>query len=676
MSSINTNVFGRTSTLMSSQSLLSVMTDTQQRLLALQNQIATGVKVTRPSQALADTATIQQLQRQLEQRDQWDRNLQHASGALNSADAALGSATDILLETKSIAMSQIGIGSTAAERSAQAEVVGAKIDALVEIGNRRYSDVSLFGGTSSGEDERVFVNFMGGVRYVGATEQVKGLLGMDDPLSFNSDGSEAFGALSTRVEGTVDLNPLATAETRLIDVNGAQGQGIRQGVVLVNVNGTETVVDLTDADNLGDVVTRINNVLGADGTLAVTGSGYTLTSAGATIAIADTQTGETAKDLGIEMTQAGVGAVVGGDLDPRLTEMTRVDPPASFFGAALDLTGGLRLSQGEVTKVADFSTAQTIEDMQIAVDRLDMGLRLEINETGTGLNLISDVSGIDLSIGETLGGTTAQSLGLRSMGTETLLADFNFGEGVNPVTKQPASTFVDDDGKTITLPAVEYDFAVNLSDGSTVNVDMSGAVTVQDAVDRIAAAAAAVVPAITVGGPGSGADFEVGLVQEGNGFHLADNLGGAGTIEVVALGQSHVAEELGLDVAAGAGNVILGSNASKARVDGVFTHLINLQQALRGNDETGIQFAADKLDSDVEHVTRAQASIGVRGQRVQQQQERSAELRIAEEALLSGLRDTDMTEAITQYLQLTQQLQASLQVGSSNLQTSLLNYLR
>lgn len=676
MSSINTNVFGRTSTLMSSQSLLSVMSQTQQKLLEVQNQIATGVKVTRPSQALEDTAVIQQLQRQLEQRNQWDRNLQHASGALDSADAALGSATDILLETKSIAMSQIGIGSTSAERQAQAEVIDAKIAALTEIANRRYSDISLFGGTSSGDDDRVFVEFLGGIRYLGSTEQVGGLVGLDDPLAFNSDGVEAFGSLSSRVEGTVDLNPLATANTRLDDVNGAQGQGVRRGTVLINVNGTETALDLNDADTMGDIVTRVNNVLGADGSLALTANGFQLTSTGATIAISDTTSGETAKDLGIEITQTGVGSTAGGDVDPRLTELTQVSPAASFFGASLDLSGGLRISQGPTTKVADFSSAQTVEDMQIAVDRLDLGVRLEINEDGTGFNLISDVSGVDLSIGETLGGTTAQDLGLRSLGTDTLLANFNQGLGVNPVTKSPASSYVDEDGKTINIPAVEYDFAINLKNGSTINVDLSGAVTVQDAIDKISTAAASVAPPITIGAPGSGSDFEVGLVREGNGFHLADNTSGAGSFEVVKVGQSHVAEELGIFIPADASDVITGVDVAKTRVDGVFTHLINLRDSLRGNDETGIQFAADKLDSDVEHVTRARASIGVRAERVQQQQDRSAELRISESAMLSGLRDTDMTEAITRYLQLTQQLQASLQVGSSNLQTSLLNFLR
>jgi flagellin-like hook-associated protein FlgL len=44
--------------------------------------------------------------------------------------------------------------------------------------------------------------------------------------------------------------------------------------------------------------------------------------------------------------------------------------------------------------------------------------------------------------------------------------------------------------------------------------------------------------------------------------------------------------------------------------------------------------------------------------------------------MLSELQDADMTEAITRFTQLQQQLQATLQVGATNMRMSLLDFLR
>jgi flagellar hook-associated protein 3 FlgL len=75
-------------------------------------------------------------------------------------------------------------------------------------------------------------------------------------------------------------------------------------------------------------------------------------------------------------------------------------------------------------------------------------------------------------------------------------------------------------------------------------------------------------------------------------------------------------------------------------------------------------------------VSQARATVGVRAQRVESQQQRSQDLGLMEEVLLSDLQDADITEVITRYTQLQTELQASLQVGAQNLQLSLLDFLR
>lgn len=657
MSQFN-SIVGRTTTIQSSNQLLASLRRTQFDLLTRQDEISTGVRVSKPSDAPADTSAILGLQNRLEVREQDERNLQFSLSMLNNTDQALGDALDIVLEAKGVASSQIGIGSSTEERGNQSLVIDAQIQGLLQIANREIEGVALFGGRrSSTADGPVFVETLGGVRYIGSVEDLGSEVGLDKPLPFNSNGQAGFGALSARVKGQVDLNPQTTAGTFLRDLNGAQGVGIREGSITITIGGSSEVVDLTTAETLGDVVTRINDKINAlnpaAGSIAVGANGLDLSvNAGFTIDIANIGSGQTASDLGIVVTGGGPPLVSGLDINPRLTERTDV----ASLGVAVDFASGLKITQGSQTKIADFSGAQTIQDMMNVVNRLELGLRLEINDAATGLNLVSEVSGIEFSIGENAGGTTAGDLGLRSFGQATQLSDFHHGIGVSSVVGQD-------------------DFSFQLHDGSTFNVNLDGVTTVSELITTIQTAATTA--GLTVGTPGTGGtNFNVGLATDGNGMLFEDGTAGANSFRVQQLGISLGATDLGIFQDAGSGNTITGQDVAMVRVENVFTHMINLRDSLVNDDSRGITFAGSGLENDLNDLSRARANVGVRGRQVEEQQGRSSELKISEQILLSELRDTDLTEAITNFTQLQQQLQASMLVGSQNLQLSLLDFLR
>lgn len=655
MSQLN-SIAGRTTTLLSSDRLLASLRRTQAELLTGQDQISTGLKVTKPSDAPSDTSAILKLQGKLEARDQYEQNLQFAINLLNNTDQGLADAFIMMQESHDIASSQIGVGSTAQERESQSHVIDAKIKGLVEIANRQIQGVALFGGRRSTGEEPVFIETLGGIRYLGSEDNLAADVGLDEPLTFNTNGHAAFGALSARVKGEIDLDPQATTTTLLSQVNGAQGFGVRKDSVVVTIDGTAVPVDLATADTLGDVATRVNNAInGVDptaGTISVGTSGLSLTANPAhTISISNLGTGQTASDLGIAVS-ATATTVAGSDIDPKLTQLTAL----TDLGVPVDLASGLKITQGNQTKIADFSTATTIQDVINVVDQLALGLRMEINADGTGLNLVSEVSGLELSVGENAGGTTASDLGVRSFDVSTQLSDFSHGIGV------ASETGTDD-------------FAFHLHDGTSFNVNIDGVTTVGELITAIQNAATGV--GLTVGAPGTGGtDFNLGLASDGNGLLFEDGTAGTNDFHVTQLGLSLAATDLGIYLNAGNGNTIQGQDVAKVRVENVFTHMIALRDSLVNNDSRGITFAGGGLESDLEVVTRARADVGVRSQRVEQQQERSANLKISEQVLLSQMRDTDMTEAITTFTQLQQQLQASLLVGSQNLQLSLLNFLR
>lgn len=648
MPAIQSN-YARTTSVMLTQQLYSRLRETQNELLTKQKEITTGKTVLRPSDASDKAAAILYLQSQLANRGQWYRNLDHAQGMLDSADAALGDAKDLMLEAKTIASSQVGVGSDATTRRTEAEVIQANIDGLLEVANRQFSGVSLFGGNNGAKaDGKVFESFLGGIRYLGATEDLQNDTGRQEFQPFTSNGLSSFGALSSRVKTDVDLNPQATAATKLSSLGGATLQGVRKGPIEVSVDGTVVSVDLTTADTMGDVVTRINAAINdvdpAAGSLAVAGEGFTLTgAAGHTITIADVGSGKVAADMGIAITSGGA-ATAGAALAPKLTLTT----PISALATTVDWASGITVTQGETTKTADFSGAATVEDLMNVVKDLGLGVRLSINEAGTGLDFVSEVSGLSLSVGEN-GGTTAQDLGIRTFGATTKLTDFRNGLGVGNVEG-------------------ENDFAISLHDGRSFNVNIDGATTVGGVVGAInaAAAAAGIAPA----------DFTAGLATTGNGIAMSDGTAGGGAFAVNNLGQSLAADHLGIRKSAGTGGTIAGDDVAKVRVENLFTHLSDLREALKGDDTLGITLAGTSIEDDLDKLVQSRAEIGVEAQRVDSTRERSKDLELTEKSMLSDLQDADLTEVITRFTQLQMQLQASMQVGAQNLQMSLLDYLR
>ncbi len=646
----------RTSVISTGDQLLSALSRTQSAMNKLQQQISTGRKLTAPSDAPTRTSTVLMLEAQLEAREQYERNLQHALGVLNTTDAALADGTDILLEAKSIASSQVGIGSDAATRANQATIIDAQIRALIDLGNRQFQGVSLFGGNrGAGLNGPVFIETLGGVRYVGGTADLTGDGGNGRELTINSNGQAAFGALSSRVEGYADLNPLATAATNITDVNGAQGVPVRLGSITVDVNGTPATVELGGSHTLGDVILRVNEAINSidptAGALSISGSGFALNANfGHTITISDIGSGESAADLGVAITASST-TTFGGDLDPQLTTRTAL----TALGVAVDLANGLKITQGSVTKAADFSSAQSIEDLINEVDQLGMGLRMQVNGDRTGLNLVSEVSGISMTIGEN-GGTGAEDLGLRTFGSQTLLSDFRFNIGVE--TQLGAD-----------------DFAIELHDGRSFNVNLDGVATVGEVVAAVNAAAGAA--GLVVGVPGDGGtDINIGLASDGNGFVFEDGTAGANDFRVRQLGISLAATHLGINKDVKAASQIIGDDVVPVRAESVLTHLIHLRDSLIKDDSLGITLASEQLDLDLENFARVRADVGSRALRTEQQQERSSELKIAETQLLGQLRDTDLTEAVTLFAQLQQQLQSALSIGSANLQLSLIDFLR
>jgi flagellar hook-associated protein 3 FlgL len=537
------------------------------------------------------------------------------------------------------------------------------LNEMVRIGNSQYQDIYLFGGTRTATTP--YLDLLGGIQYQGMGEGLVTDIGLPRSVPITTPGEEAFGSLSARVRGERDLDPTLTADTRLVDLNGANGSGITLGAINVDVGGTDIEVDLSTAHTIGDVAQLLQDAIqtvdaGATVSIdAATGNRLEIAGNSVAITITDLASASVAADLGIDATFA-IGGGTGEDLDPRITMLT---PLTALPGMTVPL-GTIRLQNAGQTRDLDLSSAETVQDIANLVDGLDIGIRVEIDDDGSRLNFINELSGNPergMSIGEVSGGTTATDLGVRSFTGDTLLSDFNGGLGVqirtgsvDPITGLPDA-------------AADVDFAITLKDGQSFDVDLENVTTVQDVLDQInaAAAGAGILPA----------EFEATLASDGNGIMLTDNTPPVGgTTSVAQRNGSFAAVDLGI-----AGEFtsasFTGDDRATVAVESVFSHLAALRDALLANDERGISLATSKLDADIERVASTRAGVGVRTQRVSNAATREDDLRLQDTALKSQVQDLDYTEAAVRFTALQQQLQAALTTAAQT-NMSLLDFLR
>ncbi|MDB5296532.1 MAG: hypothetical protein JWO31_2515 [Phycisphaerales bacterium] len=625
------------------------VTRTQAKLAEVQNQLTTGKRLNRPSDDPADASAAVQLQKTLEQRQAYADNISAATGQLSEVDSTLGDLSGLLQQAQTIASANAGTDVTPEARTAAAAVVQSIYDQAVTIGNKSYNGTYLFAGDKA-TDPPFEVGASGGVTFVGSSTTLANRVDEHSDLSFMVDGAAAFGATSTRVTGTADLTPGLTADTRLADLRGATGKGVRPGQLVLGNGTVSKTVDLSKADTVGDVVTAIN-AAGVGGITASVAAGGKLALTGGAaddISVNEVTGGSVAAELGILTPTGGGAGVTGAAVGPALTELTPL--AALKGGAGIDLTSGLTITSGTKTVTVNFSSpplraGATVGDLLNAVNGSGADVTARINAAGTGIDIINPTQGAQMTVGEN-GGTTAADLGVRSLGGTTALSELSGGKGVGTVAGN--------------------DLQVARSDGTTFAVDLDGAVTVQDAVDKINAADAA------AGGP----KVVASLAATGNGIVLTDAAGGTGALAVTSLNFSPAAKDLGLDAAATAGGtVVAGRDVNPVAAQGVFANLAALRDALQGNDTTGITSAAEGLQGDYDRVVRTRGETGARVQEYESRKDRLDDQNLATQSLLSEMQDTDFPAAISKFELLQTSLQAAMQAGAKAMNLSLMDFI-
>ncbi len=583
-----------------------------------------------------------------------DDNLRSADAILSASESTLSQAQTILNDIRGLAVQAVGTTLSEDERGAFRAQVQTAIQKLTELGNAKFRDQYIFGGNKVGKSPFVYAG--DAVRFQGNGSELPTITDYASTIAANVSADDAFGAQSREIVGSVDLNPGLAADTPLSILN--RGEGIRRGAISISDGLGKVEIDLSTAHNMADIIERIEStsIGNRDLQASLTANGLNITFADGLpgiLRIDEVGSGNMASDLGINNADSvAQSPVLGKDLNPLLTRTTRI--AQLFNNTGFTIGDSLQIRQAGKTFKVSTSGIQTVEDFTNRIARSGAKLTASIAPDGRGLLLQSTESGTAFSVGEE-GSNLATQLGLRTFAANTPLNSLNFGQGI----------FKSDSGP---------DLIFKRSDGSEMVVSLNGTQTVGDAIARINNQVDNFTPGLRI---------VASLATTGNGIVLTAPAGAA-PISVRNAGGSQAARGLGLlssddneavGSISGTNSVIQGTDVSGLEVEGVFTTLIRLRQAIETNRPENLLRITDALDADLQRLSLARGFVGARQQSIESMADLSAEQQVQLKKIESDEIDADLATVISELTAREAALQASLQLMSSTTRQSLFDYI-
>lgn len=642
----------RTSTPLANQRLMFQLNNDQLAIQRQYDQLSTGRRLLSVSDDPAAANRAISLQRSIDNSEQLIRNSGSTRSFYQAADTSLSQINNALIEARGVAVQGAQNVISEDERAALSATLQQTIQSVFTASNSMFRDHQLLGGFLNGGD--AFRYEGNDIIFDGKSAIGRAEIGAGNPSAINVNANEAIGANAIVVQGN-PLNAALDRDTRLVDTR--RGLGVTPGQIRISGGGNFVEVDLRDASTMGDIADLISDVEleGRPIVASLTNDGIRieyLDGLSGTLAIEDGVGSTTARELAI-LNGGGVIAppVIGDGLSPRVTRSTKIDDLAG--GAGINLSGGIRIDQGDNQFVINFDGAQDLSDVLIAINRSGADVKAELDEAGGRIVIRSLRSGVDYSIGEN-GGTTAAGLGIRSADATTKLSSLGRGRGMVLNPNGP--------DLTITRP-----------DGTEVDIELEGAETMADVIDRIR-------------NHPDNQDTRRVLVRLnafGNGLQLSAPPG-AGRLTVTQSGLSNAGNRLGLipegDFArtgelVGAVDTIVGTDYATRDAGGTLDTLIRLQRAVESGDGIEIERLQAKLDVDLDRASRTRGKIGVWTQTLDELRATTEDRVLQYKSQLSDEVDADLTTVISDLNQRQIALEASLRVIGQLSQLTVLNYL-
>lgn len=480
----------------------------QQEMVRLQDQVGTGYRFSTPSQDAPAAIRAMTLQRLLEQKKQAKANFDTTQSFIGASDTALSGASELLIRVRAIALTAANSPSTVEQRLVLRNEINGTIKQFLDIGNRKFRGRYLFAGSDA--TVQPFTQFDQYVAYNGNETKLQNFVDIDFLADTSITGAEAFGAISAKVRGTVDVNPILTEETRLADLRS--GRGISLGSFLVSDGTTTKTIDISNAETVGDVIELIedNPPDGREVNVTLSSNGLVVDlddALGGNLTIREVEGGTTAAELGIINT-VGVGTtpLQGTDLDPTLRLTTRLaDILGTRASARLNSVGPDNDIYIEaVSNGAAFNnvTVQYIDGVAVG------------NQAIATYDAFTNTLTIDISPGVTQASTVVAAINTTGVFTAELDDKLDTGNnGIGIVELAATATTAGGSGEDLDLNSgIQI-----VNGGETFTLTFTGAETVEDLLNILNGSGAGVVATINENATGidvrsrySGTDFMIG----------------------------------------------------------------------------------------------------------------------------------------------------------------------
>lgn len=519
----------RVSNLLVNQLQANSINANEQEFLQLQQEVSTGKNFQLLSQDPTAGLLGLQLQEQINQQTQVQTNLTTDQSYLTQTGTVLTSVANEISSIQSAVETATGVTATAAQQQAAAQQVQNGIQQLLALANTQYQGRYLFAGSNSTTQPFQLVG--NSIEYTGNSGSLETYVDSNQLLATNVDGNTAFGAVSAPIEGA-NLSPNVTLDTPLSALNG--GQGIGTGSLTVSDGTNTSVVNLSSARTVGDVVNLLqaNPPAGDQVLVSVTATGLNVQlespNNSSSLSIGNYAGSTTASDLGIATTTAAAsGQVTGTALNPTLTLNTAL---SSVLGtsATATLTSSGANSGIQIQAIAhgtalnnvaiSFATSASVPPGQATVTYDDSNpsaptLVVNLSPAGATANTVVHAINSDPVVGQLFQASLVSGDSTSAIAAGTGLVD-------------PTVTATTSGGSGVSL---DQTGGLQISSGGkTYNVNLSSAQTIQDVLNAINRSGAGVQATINPQGTGinvvsnvSGTNFSIGE----NGGSTATELG-------------------------------------------------------------------------------------------------------------------------------------------------------
>jgi len=204
---------------MLSQNLLRNLETAQSKLDQLQNQLSSGLRITRPSDDPVGIQNAMRIKSNISSVEQWKNNADEALNYMNTTDSILGDMTSMLQRVRELTVQGANGTLAAADRKAIADEVDQISDQLKMIANMQVGSKYIFSGTAT---DKELITSDGSVSQAN-DQEVRFEVGNNLNLSISVNGQTLFGDPTTGIFATLSNLSTALKTNDSTGINNALG---------------------------------------------------------------------------------------------------------------------------------------------------------------------------------------------------------------------------------------------------------------------------------------------------------------------------------------------------------------------------------------------------------------------------------------------------------------------